>query len=241
MSDATLRRDAREPDDADAEVRLLARRLRSGELARSALELAAWVGHEPSARALDVPDRPPLRLPEVLIGLERWGHATLVRGLLAIGRAAAPRLPAAQRAAADALCDRVLAWLEGDGNTASEAVLEAAEALRRQDAAPRVLDAVVRVATGLGAATAPLGPAELRARVWSAMEDVAPASAQDAAILAVGLTAWITANALPPPQRDRSLRQFVGWVRRAGVTDADMRDALLADLAPRALGGLPPR
>ena len=34
-----------------SEVRLLARRLRSGELDLRRLELAAWVGHAPSARA----------------------------------------------------------------------------------------------------------------------------------------------------------------------------------------------
>lgn len=81
-----LERSWRETGSDDAEVRLLTERLRAGRVSPAQLELAAYLGHQPSRAALDLPEddsRDPLRW---VIGLVRFGNDACFRAGLAVAR-----------------------------------------------------------------------------------------------------------------------------------------------------------
>ena len=117
MADLRMRALQRGGDagDVSATARWLHERLRTGSLTRRRCELAAYLGHAPSARVTGVRDPSPTRDARTFAqGLEPWGADALVRAAVAAARSVAELWTDAfgvWTAPADAL-SAALRWVE---------------------------------------------------------------------------------------------------------------------------------
>lgn len=229
MGDEAMRRLARRAgDDPLAEARLLAARLRSGQLGRADLRLAAWLGHAPASAALgEAPFPPGVRdLQARILGLYDFGLPAALRAFAAAARffLEAHEVERPDDRRPHEVLEALDAWLREPGETTAQACAVAAAAGVREEAADRVLQLE---------AYRPLeesdeAPGAFLTRSFAAR--VAPRIARSACA-----QAW--RGDVPPAMRAAETR----WARdlvEHGLDPLGVWEAIRRELLPSALAGI---